>query len=58
VAGRLLLYKLVGIIEVLALVLLIALILDPAMNLIVRLRLPRFWRCLWSWSAWSWGLTF
>ncbi len=42
VAGGLLLYELVGVIEVLALALLIALILDPAVNLLVRLRLPRF----------------
>ena len=42
VAGGLLLYKLVGVIEVLALALLIALILDPAVNLLVRLRFPRF----------------
>src|SRR5919202_5710738 len=42
VAGGLLLYKLVGVIEVLALALLIALILDPAVNLLVGLRFPRF----------------
>ena len=42
VAGGLLLYKLIGVLEVLALALLIALILDPAVNLLVRLRLPRF----------------
>jgi predicted PurR-regulated permease PerM len=41
VAGGLLLYKLVGVLEVLALALLIALILDPAVNFLVRLRLPR-----------------
>ncbi len=42
VAGGLLLYELVGVIEVLALALLIALILDPAVNLLVSLRFPRF----------------
>jgi predicted PurR-regulated permease PerM len=42
VAGGLLLYELVGVIEVLALALLIALILDPAVNLLVRLKFPRF----------------
>ncbi|MBV9454299.1 MAG: AI-2E family transporter [Rubrobacter sp.] len=42
IAGGLLIYKLVGVLEVLALALLIALILDPAVNLLVRLRLPRF----------------
>jgi predicted PurR-regulated permease PerM len=42
VAGGLLLYELVGVIEVLALALIIALILDPAVNLLVRLRFPRF----------------
>ena len=42
VAGGLLFYELVGVIEVLALALLIALILDPAVNLLVRLRIPRF----------------
>jgi predicted PurR-regulated permease PerM len=42
VAGGLLLYELVGVIEVLALALLIALILDPAVSLLVRLRFPRF----------------
>ena len=41
-AGGLLLYELVGVIEVLALALIIALILDPAVNLLVRLRFPRF----------------
>jgi predicted PurR-regulated permease PerM len=42
VAGGILFYELVGVIEVLALALLIALILDPAVNLLVRLRIPRF----------------
>jgi predicted PurR-regulated permease PerM len=42
VAGGLLFYKLIGVIEVLALALLIALILDPAVNLLVRLGFPRF----------------
>ncbi len=42
VAGGLLLYELVSVIEVLALALLIALILAPAVNLLVRLKLPRF----------------
>src|SRR5919199_3301462 len=42
VAGGLLFYELVGVIEVLALALLIALILDPVVNLLVRLRIPRF----------------
>lgn len=42
VAGGLLLYELVSVIEVLALALLIALILDPAVDLLVRLRFPRF----------------
>jgi predicted PurR-regulated permease PerM len=42
VAGGLLFYELVGVIEVLALALLMALILDPAVNLLVRLRFPRF----------------
>jgi hypothetical protein len=41
-AGGLLLYELVGVIEVLALALIIALILDPTVNLLVRLRFPRF----------------
>ena len=41
-AGGLLLYELVGVIEVLALALIIALILDPTVNLFVRLRFPRF----------------
>ncbi|MDQ3841524.1 MAG: AI-2E family transporter [Actinomycetota bacterium] len=41
-AGGLLFYELVGVIEVLALALLMALILDPAVNLLVRLRFPRF----------------
>src|SRR5919202_2944198 len=41
-AGGFLFYELVGVIEVLALALLIALILDPAVNLLVRLRIPRF----------------
>jgi predicted PurR-regulated permease PerM len=41
-AGGFLFYELVGVIEVLALALLIALILDPAVNLLVRLRFPRF----------------
>ena len=41
-AGGLLLYELIGVIEVLALALIIALILDPAVNLLVRLRFPRF----------------
>ena len=42
VGGGILFYELVGVIEVLALALLIALILDPAVNLLVRLRFPRF----------------
>ncbi len=42
VVGGLLFYELVGVIEVLALALLIALILDPAVNLLVRLGFPRF----------------
>lgn len=42
VAGGLLLYELVGVIEVLALALLIAMILDPAVHLLVRLKIPRF----------------
>lgn len=42
VAGGLLLYELIGVIEVLALALLIALILAPAVDLLVRLRFPRF----------------
>src|ERR671938_372293 len=42
VAGGLLFYELAGVVEVLALALLIALILDPAVNLLVRLRFPRF----------------
>jgi predicted PurR-regulated permease PerM len=42
VAGGFLLYELVDVIEVLALALLIALILDPAVNLLVRLKFPRF----------------
>jgi predicted PurR-regulated permease PerM len=42
VAGGLLLYELVSVIEVLALALLIALILDPAVNLLVSLKFPRF----------------
>jgi len=42
VAGGLLFYELVGVIEVLALALLMALILDPAVNLLVRLKFPRF----------------
>jgi len=42
VVGGLLLYELVSVIEVLALALLIALILDPAVNLLVRLKFPRF----------------
>lgn len=42
VAGGLLFYKLIGVVEVLALALLIALILDPAVNLLVRLGFPRF----------------
>ena len=41
-AGGLLFYELVGVIEVLALALLMALILDPAVNLLVRLKFPRF----------------
>src|ERR687886_942242 len=41
-AGGLLLYELVGVVEVLALALLLALILDPAVNLLVRLKFPRF----------------
>lgn len=42
VAGGLLLYELVDVIEVLALALLIALILDPTVDLLVRLKFPRF----------------
>lgn len=42
VAGGLLLYELIGVVEVLALALLIALILHPAVNLLVHLRFPRF----------------
>jgi predicted PurR-regulated permease PerM len=42
VVGGLLLYELIGVIEVLALALIIALILAPAVDLLVRLRLPRF----------------
>src|SRR5215210_5444417 len=42
VAGGFLLYELVGVIEVLALALLIALILAPAVDLLVRLKFPRF----------------
>ena len=42
VVGGLLFYELVGVVEVLALALLIALILDPAVNFLVRLRFPRF----------------
>ncbi len=42
VAGGLLLYELIGVIEVLALALIIALILAPAVDLLVRLRFPRF----------------
>jgi predicted PurR-regulated permease PerM len=41
VAGGFLLYELIGVIEVLALALLIALVLDPAVSLLVRLKLPR-----------------
>src|ERR671938_1776651 len=41
-AGGFLFYELVGVIEVLALALLIALILDPAVDLLVRLRFPRY----------------
>ena len=41
-AGGFLFYELVGVIEVLALALLLALILDPAVNLLVRLKFPRF----------------
>ncbi len=40
--GGLLFYELVGVLEVLALALLMALILDPAVNLLVRLKFPRF----------------
>ncbi len=40
-AGGFLLYELVGVLEVLALALLIALILDPAVGLLVRLGFPR-----------------
>jgi predicted PurR-regulated permease PerM len=40
--GGLLLWRLVGVLEVLALALLLALILDPAVKLLVRLRVPRF----------------
>jgi predicted PurR-regulated permease PerM len=43
-AAGLLLYELVGVIEVLALALLIALILAPAVDLLVYLRFPRIWR--------------
>ena len=42
VTGGLLLYELIGVIEVLALALIIALILAPAVDLLVRLRFPRF----------------
>ena len=42
VVGGLLFYELVDVIEVLALALIIALILDPAVNLLVRLGFPRF----------------
>ncbi len=42
VAGGLLLYELLDVVEVLALALLMALILDPAVNLLVRFRFPRF----------------
>lgn len=42
VAGGLLLYELVGVIEVLALALLMAMILAPAVDLLVRIKLPRF----------------
>jgi predicted PurR-regulated permease PerM len=42
VVGGLLVYELVGVLEVLALALLMALILDPAVNLLVRLHFPRF----------------
>ena len=41
VAGGLLLYELVGVIEVLALALIIALVLAPAVDLLVRLKFPR-----------------
>ena len=41
-AGGLLLYELASVIEVLALALLMALILDPAVNLLVSLKFPRF----------------
>ena len=42
VVGGLLLFELIGVIEVLALALIIALILSPAVDLLVRLRFPRF----------------
>jgi predicted PurR-regulated permease PerM len=42
VVGGLLLFELIGVIEVLALALIIALILAPAVDLLVRLRFPRF----------------
>jgi predicted PurR-regulated permease PerM len=42
VAGGLLLYELVGVIEVLALALLMAMILSPAVDMLVRLKFPRF----------------
>ena len=42
VVGGLLFYELVDVLEVLALALLMALILDPAVNLLVRLKFPRF----------------
>jgi predicted PurR-regulated permease PerM len=42
VVGGLLVYELVSVLEVLALALLMALILDPAVNLLVRLHFPRF----------------
>lgn len=41
IAGGLVLYELVGVIEVLALALLMAMILSPAVNLLVRFRFPR-----------------
>src|SRR3712207_5933105 len=41
-AGGLLLYELVGVVEVLALALIIALVISPAVDLLVGLGLPRF----------------
>jgi predicted PurR-regulated permease PerM len=42
IAGGLLLYELVGVIEVLVLALLMAMILAPAVDLLVRIKFPRF----------------